>query len=349
MIKGRISGKLALGFVVVMSGALAGRVGAQTGGYCTQTADSMFDACKAGVTDDGLVGTAICINISDTKGRTGCLDVLAGSQAEATQLCEGQHDTRLAACGALGEGRYDPDFSPARFDNPKRPSHPNPYFPLGVGKHWEYRTPTQVDMVDIVNETKRIAGVDCIVIKDQVFEGGLLHEATNDWYTPGKDGSVWYFGEETGEYEIFKGDNPVKPELVSIDGTFKAGRDGAKPGIIALPSPKVGDVYLEEYALGDAEDVTEILSTTYSYGHDPVLDEGVPREAALRFCAGDCIVTKNYSLLEPGLFARKYYARGIGTLAEVENTGEVVQLVNCNFDRRCANLPLPQMTSKPSR
>ena len=100
----------------------------------------------------------------------------------------------------------------------------------------------------------------------------------------------------------------------------------------------VGDVYLEEFSLG-AEDVTEILSTTYSYGHDLVLDEGVPRVLAQRFCAGNCVVTKNYSLLEPGLFARKYYARGVGTILEVENTGEVVRLVNCNFDSRCANLP----------
>lgn len=30
--------------------------------------------------------------------------------------------------------------------------------------------------------------------------------------------------------ESYEGDNPQEPELVSIDGSFKAGRDGAKPG-----------------------------------------------------------------------------------------------------------------------
>jgi len=341
MTKGRILARLGLGFVVVMSGAFIGWSGAQTGAYCTQTADTLLDACKAGVLDDAAVGKAVCINITEPKARTTCLDDLADSQDEAKRLCEGQHDTRLAACGVLGEGRYDPDFRPARFDNPRRPSNPNPYFPLGVGKHWEYRSATQVNTVDVVNETKRIAGVDCIVFRDLVFENGLIHEATDDWYVPAKDGSVWYFGEEVKDFETFKGDNPLRPELVSIDGSFKAGRDGDKPGIIALASPKVGDVYLEEFSLGNAEDVTEILSTTYSYGRDLVLDEGVPGVLAQRFCAGNCVVTKNYSLLEPGLFARKYYARGIGTILEVENTGEVVQLVNCNFDRRCANLPTP--------
>jgi len=341
MSKGRILARLALGFVAVMCCAFTGRSGAQTGAYCTETADTLLDACKASVMDDGAVGKAVCINITDPKARNTCLDDLADSQDEASGLCEAQHDTRLAACGVLGEDRYDPDFRPARFDNPRRPSNPNPYFPLGVGKHWEYRSATQVNTVDVVNETKLIAGVNCIVLRDLVFEGGLIHEATDDWYVPAKDGSVWYFGEEVKDFEAFKGDKPMRSELVSIDGSFKAGRDGAKPGIIALASPKVGDVYLEEYSLGNAEDVTEIQSTTYSYGHDPELDENVPRELVERFCAGNCIVTKNYSLLEPGLFARKYYARGVSTILEVENTGEVVQLVKCNFDSRCANLPIP--------
>src|SRR3989442_680837 len=191
MTKGRILLRLVLGFVVVMCGALTGKSGAQTGGFCAQTADTLLEACKAGVVDDGAVGKAICINITDLKARNTCLDDLAASQDEASRLCEGQHDTRLAACGVLGEGRYDPDFRPARFDNPRRPSHPNPYFPLGVGKHWEYRSATQVNTVDVVNETKRIAGVDCIVFRDLVFENGLIHEATDDWYVPAKDGSVW--------------------------------------------------------------------------------------------------------------------------------------------------------------
>src|SRR5262249_42801870 len=164
---------------------------------------------------------------------------------------------------------------PARFDDPTRPSAPNPYFPVKIGNHWEYRSATQVNTVDVVNETKRIAGVDCTVIRDQVFEGGMLHEFTNDWYASAKDGSVWYFGEETADYETFKGDKPVMPELVSIDGSFKAGVAGAKPGIIALASPHVGDVYLEEFSLANAEDATEILSTTYAYGQDPALDQGV--------------------------------------------------------------------------
>ena len=126
----------------------------------------------AALMDDGAVGKAICLNLADTKGRNACLSDRDASQTEATALCEGQHDTRLAACGVLGENRYDPDIRPALFDSPRRPSHPNPYFPQRVGLHWEYRTGTLFNTVDVVNATKQIAGVNCAVFHDQTSEGG---------------------------------------------------------------------------------------------------------------------------------------------------------------------------------
>jgi len=53
-------------------------------------------------------------------------------------------------------------------------------------------------------------------------------------------------------------------------------------------------------------------------------------------------VTRNFSLLEPGVSSRKYYASGIGFFLEVNPaTGEVLQLVDCSFDSRCADLPVP--------
>lgn len=115
-------------------------------------------------------------------------------------------------------------------------------------------------------------------------------------------------------------------------------RNGDKPGIIFLASPAVGDVYIEEFSVGNAEDVTEILSTTYEFGDDAALDQGVPQQLAATLCsAGDCVVTKNFSLLEPGIFARKYYAQGIGVFLEVESEGDVIQLVDCNLPK-CAML-----------
>jgi hypothetical protein len=166
----------------------------------------------------------------------------------------------------------------------------------------------RVHHVEVLNQTKLIAEVRCIVVRDQVTVNSDLIEDTDDWFAQNKDGNVWYCGEEVKDFESFEGDNPRRPELVSIDGSFKAGRDGDKPGIIFQASPTPGQVYLEEFSLGNAEDVTEVLSTTYTFGSNPELDQFVPQPLVERFCSGDCVVTKNFSLLEPGVFARKYYS-----------------------------------------
>jgi len=317
--------------------------GGGRGGFCSQTASLLFRACGNEAQDAFFVASAKCTNESDQADRTQCLADATTARNESRQLCSAQRTGRLDACKLLGEGRYDPDFDPALFDDPKNPTHPNPYFPLKVGDKWEYAGKTETDVVEVVDETKLIDGVTCIVVRDQVSKDGVLAEDTDDWYAQAKAGEVWYFGEEAKDFETFDGDNPKSPELVKIDGSFKAGREGDKPGIIFQASPTVGKAYLEEFSLGNAEDVTQILSTTYKFGSNSELDQFVPQQLAERFCsASDCVVTKNFSLLEPGSFARKYYARGLGVFLEVTpDSGIDVQLVNCNFDTRCNALPTP--------
>jgi hypothetical protein len=102
-------------------------------------------------------------------------------------------------------------------------------------------------------------------------------------------------------------------------------------------------VYRQESSLGNAEDIAEVLSTTYAFGHDPELDQFVPQPLAALLCSGDCVVTKEFSATSgPGNFERKYYARGIGLFIEVKpDTGKAVPLVSCNFDPRCNGLPTP--------
>jgi len=313
------------------------------GRYCSATANAVFRACGYEVQDDYWIAVAICTNVSDHVERAQCFGDAKASRREANQLCREQLTGRRDACKSLGEGRYDPDFDPASFDDDFASlTNPNPYFPLGIGYRWEYRGGTESNTLEVLNETKVMAGVRCIVVRDLVKDDGDLIEGTDDWYAQAKDGNVFYCGEEVKNFESFEGDDPRRPELVSIDGSFKAGRGGDKPGIIFQASPTEGQVYLEEFSLGNAEDVTEVLSTTYAFGTDTELDRFVPKPLAERFCSGDCVVTKNFSLLEPGVFGLKYYGPGIGVFLEVNpDKGEVVQLVNCNFDHRCNGLPTP--------
>ena len=310
---------------------------------CSETAETLFTACGFQTQDDFYVAHAVCLNTSAAAERLQCEQNAESARVDATALCQGQKETRLLACASLGEGRYDPQIEPVMFDTRyTRPSVTNPYFPLTIGHRWKYSGGTQTNTVEATSETKLIDGVTCIVLRDLVYDRGVLKEATDDWYAQAKDGDVWYFGEEVQDYEVFKGDSPMRPELVSIDGSFKAGREGDKPGVIFRASPRAGETYVEEASLGNAEDVTDVLSTTYAYGKDPELDRYVPRRLAELFCsAGDCVVTRNYSLLEPGIFDRKFYARGIGVFLEVDlNAGAADSLVGCNFDSRCARLPI---------
>ena len=311
------------------------------GMFCSATAQAEFHACGNGVLDDYWIALAICINESDNKDRAECVQEARASRTEANQLCRDQLEGRGDACSELGEHRYDPEFEPALFEkNFANLANPNRYFPLAIGSQWEFRSATQSTKVQVLNETKLIDEVRCVVVRDEVREDGALIESTNDWFAQAKDGTVWYCGEETSEFESFQGDRPMKPERVSIDGSFKAGRDGDKPGIIFQANPLKGQFYVEEASLGNAEDATEILSTNYAFGKNPKLDELVPRKLAKLLCSGDCVVTRNFSLLEPDVFERKYYAPGIGVFLEVEpESGEVVRLVKCNVDPRCALLP----------
>jgi hypothetical protein len=71
-------------------------------------------------------------------------------------------------------------------------------------------------------------------------------------------------------------------------------------------------------ALGEAEDVAEILSIT--------ANEAAP-EAGIA-CDDDCVMTLDYTPLEPGVFEHKFYAPGVGFIVEVNpETGERLELV----------------------
>ena len=161
----------------------------------------------------------------------------------------------------------------------------------------------------VTSDTKNIMGVKCVVVDDRVFEGGKLAEKTYDWYAQDNKGNVWYFGEDSTEYENGK--------VKSTGGSWEAGKDGAEPGIIMPTVPKVGQAYRQEYYEGEAEDMARALkldgSAKVPYGSfDNVL------------------VTREWTLLERNIAEHKYYAPGIGNVLEVAIKGphERLELVD---------------------
>ena len=75
---------------------------------------------------------------------------------------------------------------------------------------------------------------------------GEVIEDTYDWYAHDRWDNVWYLGEDTKEYE--------NGRVVSTEGSWEAGVDGAQAGVIVPASPEVGLAYRQEYYAGQAED-----------------------------------------------------------------------------------------------
>ena len=287
--------------------------------HARNTATAALEACRAEVVDDLQIARGVCINLSAAAERTECREEANAERQEARALCVEQRDARLDLCEALGEERYDPDFDPADFVDPLAIGGavaPNPYFPLIPGTVWVYEGGGETITVTVTESIKLIEGVRCLVVNDLVEEDGLPIEDTDDWYAQDVDGNVWYCGEIAQNFEVFEGDDPEEAELVDVDGSWKTGRDGAQPGIIMLASPQVGDVYRQEMALGEAEDAARVISTTGS--------ATVPAAS----CAGDCLVTRDFTPLEPDANERKTYAPGVGLILERDlESGDRVELV----------------------
>ena len=133
-------------------------------------------------------------------------------------------------------------------------------------------------------------------------------EDTLDWYAQDKQGNVWYFGESTQELEDGR--------AVTVEGSWQAGVDGASPGIVMKAHPASGDVYRQEFLLGSAEDLAEVVSLAGS------------ASVSAASCHGTCVVTHEFTPVEPELNERKYYAPNVGFILEVDlRTGDRSELV----------------------
>jgi hypothetical protein len=215
---------------------------------------------------------------------------------------------------AFVEGEpYEPVIDPADFVT----VIDNPYFPLTPGTTLVYEGESDGEQerveVTTTHDTKQILGITAIVVHDQVFVEGDLAEDTFDWYAQDRWGNVWYLGEDTKELD--------GGEVVSTEGSWEAGVDGAQPGIIMLADPLVGDTYRQEFYAGEAEDMASVIA----------LDESVE----VTFGSFDqVLVTEDSTPLEPKLLEHKLYANGIGVVMEelVKGGSEMLELIEVRTD-----------------
>jgi hypothetical protein len=181
----------------------------------------------------------------------------------------------------------------------------NPWFPLLPGTTFVYRGvkdgKTARDVVTVTHATRTIQGVRSTAVADRLYLAGRLEERTTDWYAQDRRGNVWYFGEATAELDR-------AGHVTSTEGSWLAGRNGAKAGIYMTARPTVGQSRLQEYYKGHAEDHFAVVSLRARVS--------VPYTTSNR-----ALLTKEWTPLEPGTLDHKYYVRGIGNVKEVTVKG----------------------------
>jgi hypothetical protein len=177
----------------------------------------------------------------------------------------------------------------------------NPWLAFERGKIFHYESETEdgleTNVVEVTDGTEVILGVAATVVHDRVYLDGSLTEDTLDWFAQDKDGNVWYFGEDSKEFD--------HGQLVGTEGSWRAGENGAEPGLIMLADPDVGLRYRQEHARGVAEDRARIIR----------------RHASVHVEYGNfrnCLETEETTPLEPGAREFKFYKRNVGLVLESE-------------------------------
>lgn len=316
-------------FILVF--ALSGQSLAEEIG-CSASARSLHLACGFDVREENFIRQAGCINTNDAAAADNCLVAVAEEREEEVEECGDIFAARLELCESLDDAAHEVDFGEDFAENFVDPRdiggtvEPNPWFPLVAGNNWVYEgisvdeddgeVVTETVTVTVTDKVKLIQGILCVVVQDTAEEDGEIIESTDDWFAQDVDGNVWYCGEISQNFEFFEGDEPEEAELVDIDGSWKSGRDDAKAGLLLPFAPEVGQIFRQELLFTDAEDAVEILSL-----------EGT-ESSPVASCNSSCLVTKDFTPLEPDVEENKYYLSGIGLIVEIDlESGERVELI----------------------
>jgi hypothetical protein len=275
---------------------------------CKSTAIAAKQACKQEALSEFWLQRAKCANLPTHDDRVHCVHDALDELEDAYHDCADQYSARLMICNRLGGGIYHPVIVPANFEA----VIDNPLFPVLAGTTFVYESQTseglEHDDFIITHATKDILGVTCTVVHDIVSLEGVVIEDTFDWFAQDTQGNVWYFGELSLQLE-----NGV---VVGNEGSWEAGVDGASPGIVMKAQPVIGQLYRQEFLIGDAEDVAAAV--------------GANSSAVVPYGSFDhCLETEEFSALDVGVIEHKFYAPGVGLVLETDiNTGERTELID---------------------
>lgn len=151
-------------------------------------------------------------------------------------------------------------------------------------------------VVTVLNDTKRIGGVETRVVEERESKDGTLVEVSRNYFAVcGPANDVFYFGEDVDLYEDGK--------VMDHEGSWQADRSGARYGLFMPARTLLGARFYQELAPGVAMDRVEIVSDSET----------------LKTPAGEfqgCLKTEETTPLEPGVKDYKVYARGVGMIRD---------------------------------
>jgi hypothetical protein len=153
----------------------------------------------------------------------------------------------------------------------------------------------QTRQITFVEEDDAVT-VSTRVIEEREWKDGELVEVSRNYYARCVEtGDIVYFGEEVDIYE--------GGVIVSHDGAWLAGQDGARPGLIMPGRFLLGSRYFQEIAPGVAQDRAEHVKMGLTVQTPAGTFE-------------DCVEVVETTPLEPGKTSVKRYCPEIGLVAD---------------------------------
>jgi len=168
----------------------------------------------------------------------------------------------------------------------------------------------QTRQIKFVTEEGESLTVATRVIEEREWRNGEIVEVSRNFYARcTQTGDIYYFGEEVDIYE--------DGVIVSHAGAWRAGKDGARPGIIMPGTFLLGSRYFQERAPGVAMDRAEHVQM----GLTLTTPAGTFKE---------CVEIVETTPLEPGSESIKRYCAELGLV--VDNNLSLVEFHIAGFD-----------------
>jgi hypothetical protein len=171
----------------------------------------------------------------------------------------------------------------------------NPYFILEPGYRMVLENDRERLTITVLNETRKIDGVETRIVEERETKNDRPVEISRNYFAISKrTNNVYYFGEDVDIYKAGK--------VISHEGAWMAGVNGARFGLAMPGVPTLKAKYYQELAPRVAMDRAEIVS----------LSETLTTPAGM---FKDVLKVVETTPLERGAEA-KYYAPGVGLLQD---------------------------------